>query len=328
MSSIRDDVLAKARILAGAYGHKLERPVVYTQGVALTARLQLAALDDGYANPRSDIESITAEYLNDPGVIFDDTDGTANYAGVNWASLMADDPRCRSLLVDTANRFMELDYDGFASVLDRDYRVEDMFFAGTILQRATRLTGEPHYADLAADFMLDCADKLLQPNGLYWHCLASPYFWGRGNGFASLGFSETLIGYRGPKREQLAQRHTEHLRGLKLHQDRDSGMWRQVIDRPDTYTEGSSTCMIGISIASGINGGWLDAEEWGPVLREAWRGISDGVSDEGHITRVCVGTGPLDSVEEYVIRDSVTGFDDRGGAMALWFAVEMLNFVS
>ena len=328
MSSMRDDVLAKARILANAYGHKLERPVVYTQGVALTARLQLAALDDGYTDPRSDIESITAEYINNPGSIFDYTDGTANYAGVNWASLMADDPRCRSLLIATADRFMELEDDGFASVLDRDYRVEDMFFAGTILQRATRLTGEPRYADMAADFMLDCADKLLQPNGLYWHCLASPYFWGRGNGFASLGFSETLIGYRGPKRERLAQRHTEHLRGLKLHQDGVSGMWRQVVDLPDTYTEGSSTCMIGISIASGITGGWLAAEEWGPVLREAWRGISDGVSDEGHVTRVCVGTGPLDSLEEYIIRDSVTGFDDRGGAMALWFAVEMLNYVS
>jgi rhamnogalacturonyl hydrolase YesR len=223
---------------------------------------------------------------------------------------------------------MHLEEDGFAKVLDRDYRVEDMFFAGTILQRATRLTGEPRYADLAADFMLDCADNLLQPNGLYWHCLGSPYFWGRGNGFASLGFSETLIEYRGPKRERLAQRHTEHLRGLKLHQDRGSGMWHQVVDGTDTYTEGSSTCMIGISIASGITGGWLDAEEWGSVLREAWRGISDGVSDEGHVTRVCVGTGPLDSVEEYVIRDSVTGFDDRGGAMALWFAVEMLNYVS
>ena len=48
MVSITDSSKQKARILAGAYGHKLERPVVYPQGVALTARLQLAELDNGY----------------------------------------------------------------------------------------------------------------------------------------------------------------------------------------------------------------------------------------------------------------------------------------
>ena len=43
------------------------------------------------------------------------------------------------------------------------------------------------------------------------------------------------------------------------------------------------------------------------------------------VLRVCVGTGPLESLDEYLIRDAVTGLDDRGGAMALWFAVEMMN---
>jgi rhamnogalacturonyl hydrolase YesR len=325
MSSIRDDALAKARILAESYGHKLARPVVYTQGVALTARMQLAELDDAYPNPRQDIEGLTAEYVDDPGSIFDREDGTANYAGISWASLLADDSRYKSLLIATADRFTELGEDGFPRVLDRDYRVEDMFFAGTILQRATRLTGEARYADLAADFMLDCADRLLQPNGLYWHCLSSPYFWGRGNGFAALGFSEALIGHRGDKRERLIERHVEHLRGLKTFQDPDSGMWRQVVDRPGTYTEGSSTCMIGIAIATGISGGWLNYDEWARTLHNAWRGTSAGINEEGHVTRVCVGTGPLKNTEEYAIRDAVTGFDDRGGAMALWFAVEMLN---
>ena len=325
MDSIRDDALTKARILAGAYGHKLERPVVYTQGVSLTARLLFSQLDNEYPDPRAEIEAITAEYVDNSGNIFDANDGTANYAGVNWASLMADDAKYRHVLVSTAERFMALDDDGFANVLDRDFRVEDMFFAGTILQRATRLTGESRYADLAAEFVLECADRLLRPNGLYWHCLSSPYFWGRGNGFASLGFAETLVGYGGDLRTKLIEKHVEHLNGLRKHQDSESGMWRQVVGRADSYTEGSSTSMIGISIATGITAGWLDAEEWIPVLRKAWRGVSDGISNEGHVTRVCVGTGPLDSLNDYLIRDSVTGLDDRGGAMALWFAVEMIR---
>ena len=42
------------------------------------------------------------------------------------------------------------------------FRVEDMFFAGTVLQRASQLTGDGSYVELAAEFMLECADRLLQ----------------------------------------------------------------------------------------------------------------------------------------------------------------------
>ena len=325
MDSIREDALVKARILADAYGNKLERPVVYTQGVSLTARLLLSKLDETYPDPRADIEAITAKYVDNPDKVFEASDGTANYAGVNWAALMANDAKYRHLLISTADRFMAADDDGFPSVLDRDFRVEDMFFAGTILQRATRLTGDSRYADLAAGFVLECADRLLRPNGLYWHCLSSPYFWGRGNGFASLGFAETLVGYQGSDRSRLVERHVEHLTGLRAFQDTDSGMWRQVVDVNDSYTEHSSTSMIGISIALGIRHGWLAIDDWGDVLANAWRGASDGIDEEGGVTRVCVGTGPLESLNDYLIRDSVTGLDDRGGAMALWFAVEMIR---
>ncbi len=325
MSSIRNDAKAKARILAGAHGHKLERPVVYTQGVSLTARLLLSQLDATYANPRRDIEAVTKEYADDPDNVFDGGDGTANYAGVNWTSMMADDPRYRNLLISTADRFMALDDDGFPLALDRDYRVEDMFFAGTILQRATEVAGDTPYVDLAAEFVLECSHRLLESNGLYWHCLSSPYFWGRGNGFAALGFAETLVSYRGDKRARIIERHIEHLNGLKAVQDTESGMWRQVLDVEDSYTEHSSTSMIGISIALGIRHGWLSADDWADVLIKAWQGVSYGIDDQGGVRQVCVGTGPLPSLNDYLIRDSVTGLDDRGGAMAFWFAVEMMR---
>ena len=325
MVSIAESAKLKARTLASVYGHALERSVVYTQGVALTARLQLAKLDPEYPNPRSEIEAITTEYVDNPDAVFAPSDGTANYAGVNWASLLADDARYRSLLIATADRFMERDHDGFSIMLDRDFRVEDMFFAGTILRRATELTGDVSYVDLASDFVLECADRLLQSHGLYWHCLSSPYFWGRGNGFAALGFAETLVGYAGVDRERLISRHIEHLSGLKAFQDPETGMWRQVIDEPDSYLEHSSTSMIGISIALGINHGWLTKDDWGEVLTNAWRGAADGIDLDGGVRRVCVGTGPLESLNDYLIRDSVTGRDDRGGAMALWFAVEMMK---
>ena len=50
-----------ARILAAAYGHKLN-PVIYTQGVALSGRLRLAELDAEYESPVADIERMVRGY--------------------------------------------------------------------------------------------------------------------------------------------------------------------------------------------------------------------------------------------------------------------------
>ena len=325
MTSITTDAREKARILAARYGNRLERPVVYTQGVALTARLELAQIDTGYPDPTDDIANIVAPYLTDPDAVFGESDGTANYAGINWATELRGTDAATDLLIATADRFTAQHPDGMAAPLDPDYRVEDMFFASTVLRRASEASCNAGYLNIANDFLLNCAANVLQPNGLYWHCLASPYFWGRGNGFAALGYSEALRGAKTEHADELVANHTKHLRGLAQHQDSDSGMWRQVINEPDTYTESSATCMIGISIASGITSEWLDSAEWQPVVEAAWRGVSEGIGPNGEVTRVCVGTGPLSDIEAYRNRDSVTGFDDRGGAMALWFAVEMMR---
>ena len=327
-SALAQDALSKALILAGRYGHALERPVVYTQGVALTARLELAQIDAGYPCPADEITAIVADYLADPDAAFSASDGTANFAGINWASELLHVGGARELLVRTADRFLAADPGDSSAVLDPDYRVEDMFFAATVLRRASDVTSDPRYLGVSNRFLLDCADNVLQPNGLYWHCLSSPYFWGRGNGFAALGYSEALRGAPSDQTVGLRGNHLVHLTALREYQDSASGMWRQVIDAEDTYTEMSATCMIGISIASGIASGWLDREEWMPVVESAWLGVSERLGANGEVTRVCVGTGPLPSLDAYRDRDSVTGFDDRGGAMALWFAVEMLRLHS
>ena len=87
-------------------------------------------------------------------------------------------------------------------------------------------------------------------------------------------------------------------------------MWRQIIDMPSTFLEFSATAMIGYSIARGLRKGWL-GKEWRVVVDKAWAGLSMRIGPSGELEHVCVGTGPLATL------------DDRGGAMALWFAVEM-----
>lgn len=310
-----------AAILVDHYGHELNRPVVYTQGVALSGRLRLHELDSDFPDPSSDIAGIVSEYADNPSEIFGSDDSTANFAGICWADEQAvatGDDRYLDILHSTADLYGPSVEDG---PLDPDVRVEDFFFAATVLGRAFRSTGDAKYANWLGEF-LEAADTL-QPNDLWWHCKASRFYWGRGNGFAALGFAEALtyLPEDHPSRSGLVQTHKRHLAGLTSHQD-VTGMWRQIIDMPETYLEFSSTAMIGYSIARGLRSGWL-GNEFRPVVDRAWSGISDRISERGELEHVCVGTGPLATLDEYVTRSYTDGFDDRGGAMALWFAVEM-----
>ena len=220
--------------------------------------------------------------------------------------------RLRSLLIESAGRFE----------WDPDVRVEDFFFAGTLLGRAAKLTGDSAWADKLFDLLLS-ADTL-QPNGLYWHCHASRFFWGRGNAFAALGIAEALTHVpEHSRRDELIARNQTHLTALRELQD-TSGVWHQVIDDPSTYLEHSATTMLGYAVTRGVRMGWLP-DSFAPCASSAWAGIEARTAANGDLEHVCVGTGPLATLAEYVDRPSTDGFDERGGSMALQFAVEQIQ---
>lgn len=318
--------LAVARILAAAYGYQLD-PVVYTQGVAVSGRLRLAPLDTEGADPTPSIVALVEPYVAGTRPLFADQDGGANLAGLVWADELATatgDRRYADLLVNTANRYTVAN-DGVPAPSDPDYRVEDMFFSGTMLGRAFRLTGDERYLDILTQFLLNA--NVQQADGLFWHARSAPYYWGRGNGFAALGFAETLTYLPADHRDRAALLaiHQRHLDALHPYQDA-SGLWRQVINVPDSYLELSVTCIIGYVLARGMRLGWLDGD-YHEALRRAWRGVNARIDDEGGLAGVCVGTGVQQSLRDYLERPATFGPDERGGALALWFAVEMEEYL-
>ena len=300
-----------AERLAGIYGQAVESPLMYPTGVAFLGRLRLAGPDPEV------VERVAR--LAEPLVAAPDTvpDWAPCLAMACFASELfaaTGDPRHRDFLIHQANRFVH----------DPDIRVEDFFFAGTLLGRAYAVTGDASYRRRLVDFLGSVDTR--QPNGLYWHCHASPYFWGRGNAFAALGFAEALSHLGAAGTEDLASAHLEHLSALAWHQD-DSGLWRQLIDAPATYLEHSATTMIGVALARGLRDGLLPDDPWRSVAERAWDGAAARIGPEGELDQVCVGTGPLESRQEYVDRAFSTGTDARGGAMALWFAAEMAALI-
>jgi unsaturated rhamnogalacturonyl hydrolase len=328
LTQLSNDPLQMAHRLAQVYGHKLEVPVVYTQGVALSGRLRLHELADSGApgdDPSSDIENIVAPRLAEGTAMFGEAGGTANFAGICWADELYKSTGKQSyldVLIEMADRYESPRVGApIAPPLDTDIRVEDFFFAATMLGRAFKQTGNERYLDVLVTFLL--AADTQQADGLWWHCKESPFYWGRGNGFAAMGFAETLtyLPADHPQRERLVASHVRHIEGLAAFQD-ESGMWRQVIDREDSYLEHSATSMIGYVLARGLRLGWLGGR-WRSVAERAWSGAADRIGPNCELEHVCGGTGPQPDVKSYLERPYSDGLDDRGGSMALWFAVEM-----
>ena len=298
--------------LAAVYGHALDKHLTYPSGVALLGRLGLARHGGEQETVAADVAQVAEPIVSGatplPGAA--PCLATACFADELFA--ITGDERLKQLLIDSASRFE----------WDPDVRVEDFFFAGTLLGRAAKLTGDSAWADKLFDLLLS-ADTL-QPNGLYWHCHASPFFWGRGNAFAALGIAEALTHVpEHARRDELIARNETHLTALREHQDQ-TGIWHQVVDDPSTYLEHSATTMLGHAVTRGLRMGWLP-ETFANCAALAWSGIEARTTAQGELEHVCVGTGPLASLAEYVDRPCTDGVDERGGAMTLQFAVERMS---
>ncbi len=315
--------LGIARLLATIYGRSLD-PVVYTQGMSLSGRLRLARLDPTYSDPSAAIADVVAPYVDGSKPWFEGEPGTPALAGLIWAMQLAESTRERryaDLVVEMADHYQPGADGGAPPPSDADFRTEDMFMNGAMLGRAFRLTGETRYLDLLTRFLL--AARTQQDDGLFWHARSTPWFWGRGNGFAALGYAETLtyLPEDHPDRGALIAQHVRHLEALRARQHA-SGMYPQVLDTPGAYHEFTATCMTGYAMARALRRGWLDASYRDSVDR-AWRGVTERIDDAGGMVDCCTDTGAQDSLQAYLDRPAVFGRDDRGGSMAMWFALEM-----
>lgn len=312
-----------ARLLASVYGHTLA-PVVYTQGMAISGRLMLAQLDPTFSDPTPDIGRVVEPYVSGATAMFSEPASTAALAGLTWAFELAtatSDRRYADLIVAVAERYREAEHGGAPPPCDPDFRTEDMCMNALMLGRAFQLTGAGRYLDMQTRFLL--AAQIQQENGLFWHCRSGPYYWGRGNGFAALGHCETLsvLPAMHPDRAALLRAHGRHLDAL-LARQLPSGMLPQVLDVPGSYEEFTVTCMVGYVVARGIRRGWL-APSYRRAVDLAWQGVCERIDEAGGLIDCCTNTGVQQSLQAYIDRPAVFGRDDRGGSMALWFAMEM-----
>ena len=315
--------LEVGRDLAVTNGRTLT-PLIYTQGVAISGRLRLGALDPDRDAEVEDVGQLVAPVVADPSVALGKEPGSADLAAVVWAEELAastSDRRCEDTLVVAANYIRSEGAGEAPWPLNPNFIVEDMFFASAVLGRAFRVTGSERYLDLLTEFLLGAGTQ--EEGGLFPHSRRGPYHWGRGNGFAAMGLAEALTylpdGHQAC--DAIVAMCRKQMGALRPLQE-PSGMYLQVVDFPGSYQEFTATCMIGYSMARGLRLGWLDVS-YREAVDLAWLGVSERVDGRGNIVDGCTGTGVMDNLRSYLDRPANSGYDDRSGSMALWFAAEM-----
>ena len=70
----------------------------------------------------------------------------------------------------------------------------------------------------------------------------------------------TVLPKNHPQRTQLLNIYRAHAAGLRRVQA-PSGLWHQLLDRPDSYEETSSSAMYVFALTRAINNGWLSRPE-------------------------------------------------------------------
>ncbi len=205
------------------------------------------------------------------------------------------------------------------------YWIDDMYMITLLQVQAYRTTGDTRYLDRAATEMVAYLERLQQSNGLFFHAPQAQFFWGRGNGWMAAGMTELLSALPAshPQRARVMTGYRTMMASLLKYQS-DSGMWRQLVDRAESWAESSATGMFTFAFVTGVKNGWLDGATYGPAARKAWIALAGYVNEAGDVREVCVGTGTGDNLQYYLDRPRIIG-DLHGQAPVLWSAAALLQ---
>ena len=177
--------------------------------------------------------------------------------------------------------------------------IDDLYMSVPCLAEMAKRTGDARYLDEAAKQIVQFHSRMfVSSKGLWMHGWVqemSPhpaFHWGRGNGWAFMAMAELLsvMPKDHPQRTRVLNIFKAHAEGLRRVQA-SSGLWRQLLDRSDSYEETSSSAMFVFAMARGINLGWLSRGTYTPVVLRGWNGLTKKVNSLGQVEGTCIGTG-------------------------------------
>lgn len=199
------------------------------------------------------------------------------------------------------------------------YWIDDMFMIGALQLKAYTLTGNLVYLERTALTVNNYLKKLQKDNGLFHHGHEAPFFWGRGNGWCAAAMAQLL---------KILPETNEHYistnNGYKkmmhtlLQLQSDKGMWNQLLDYKDAWSESSCTAMFAYAFTEGIKTGILSEKEYRPAVKKSLDALLQKLDGNGNLADICAGTGQSAQSAYYLERPRIKG-DLHGQAFLLTF---------
>jgi unsaturated rhamnogalacturonyl hydrolase len=301
--------------------------IIYPEVIAWYGALTLAGLT-GDADLTKRLIGKFEPFLSDPGSSRINRVAHVDYRVLGAVPLeiflQTKDSRCKDLGLGLADaQWEKTTPDGITA--EARYWIDDMYMIPLIQVQAFRATGEGKYLDRAAQAMSAYFDKMQEPNGLFYHGEKAHFFWGRGNGWMAAGAAELLRSLQEshPQHAKILACYRKMMVGLLATQAED-GMWRQLIDKPESWTESSGTAMFTFSMVTGVKNGWIDGDTYGPAARKAWLALVSHLDADANLREVCIGTDKGFDEAFYNDRPRTAG-DLHGQAPMLWTASALLQ---
>jgi len=202
---------------------------------------------------------------------------------------------------------------------------DDMFMSIPFLARMGKQTGDSKYFDDAIKQVENFNKYLYDPyTGLFFHNYYSDDqtngvgHWGRSNGWIAMATVELLnnLPANHPKRSEIIKLLLRQIVGYARYQDQ-TGLWHQLLDKPDSYLETSVTAMYTYAVARAVNQGWIN-EKYIAIAQEGWKGLLTKITADGQLQDVCIGTNMDTDIKFYYTRP--TELNDTHGIGALLLA--------
>lgn len=208
---------------------------------------------------------------------------------------------------------------------------DDLYMSVPYLARMGKLTGNNKYFDFAIQQVEQFNKYIFDPTtGLYFHT----YFndenmngvarWGRCNGWVALAQVELLnnLPSNHPKRAELTRLLLRQIVGFSRYQD-TSGMWHQLLDKPESYLESSVTAMYVYTVAKAVNEGWIN-KRFITIAQRGWDALAKKITADGQVPDICIGTSVEEDISYYFNRPKETN-DTHGLGAFLIAGAEMIK---
>lgn len=208
---------------------------------------------------------------------------------------------------------------------------DDLYMSVPFLARMAVITGDTKYFDDAILLVKNFNKYLYNPaNGLVYHCWYSDNHqngvahWGRCNGWVMMAQVELidLLPENHPERKNLIELLENQITGIARFQDY-SGLWHQLIDKPDSYLESSASAMFVYGVAKAVNRGWI-SNTYAQIAVNGWNGLEQKIQPDGQVQDICIGTGIEDNIRFYYNRPTLLN-DIHGLGAVLLAGTEMIK---